>query len=134
MNHVHRIVAIAAGIFLTIGVSAEALADPGKRVSAYRSAQVAGHSAKAGHKYGARRVVRHRPGHYHAPVRYRARAVRAQRAYHRNYRYPRHYRYSRYHREVNAGAVVAGLILGGIVYEMLSDHGDYERAYYVRDR
>ena len=141
MKNTKGIIAITAGLFLTIGVSTEALADPGKRASAYRSSHVAAHAVKAGqaryrragHKRGVRRAIRHSHGHYRAPRRYRSYASHTPRKFHRYHRYPRHYRYSRYHREVNAGAVVAGLILGGIVYEILTDDRHYEEVYYVRD-
>lgn len=75
------------------------------------------HTARSNHRFKAHRYVRGYPrGHYRA------------------YRYPRHYshghyyRYRHHRRDINLGAVVAGVVLGGLLYEIMDDDSsdDYE--------
>ncbi len=132
----------AAGLVLTLGlgISVSALADDSRqRASArsysspaqlsygkYRGYQRSAHSRRARHS--GRGHYRLKSGHY---------ARSYPRGYHRVYRYPRHYGHARYYghrhyrhhrRDINLGAVVAGVVLGGLIYEVLDDDSsdDYE--------
>lgn len=134
MKNPHKIVAIAIGLFLTAGISAEAMAESPGYTSDYRSHQVAGKAGYARNRHVRQHRGFKRTGHYshrkyRTPVRRYVRAHHAPRA-HRSYHYARHHRYSRYHRDVNVGAVVAGLVVGGLVYEILRNDHDQDEVYY----
>lgn len=156
MHRKHNLLTGAAGVLfalaVTFGVSAQASADSGSRdtgfAARYVSVQVAGGTGQ--HQYrrysnGRRAAVRHtgrlHRGHYLAPPRRSGRAYAPR--YYRgsyygppprtNYRNTRLHRYGRYHRSVDVGAVVAGLIAGGLVYELLNpDHSEIEAWYEER--
>lgn len=134
MNYKYRLVAVAVGLLTSAGLSADATADARQNQAAYGSAYAA---AQTAHRTGDRRITQRqitqrrfskRSGRYARNVhrserRQIVRYYRAPRVYSSGYRYGRHHprvsRYQRYHREVNVGAVAAGLILGGIVYEFI---------------
>lgn len=140
MKNLHRMLVIAVGFLMTAGISAEALADSKVRASAYRSQHDAARTSYARHHQVRKHRGFKRSGHY-SRFKYRAPARHFKRVYyppraHRNFHYsrhshyPRHHRYSRYHRDINVGAVVAGLVAGVLVYEILRDDRPQREVYY----
>lgn len=138
MIYKHRITALALGLFLAAGVSSEALSDPRHGSKAYRGHH---HAVTTQHFRHAKKYKRHarrfhRDGYLHrraahaypAPGRYIAHYPQHfQYARHSRYdRYHRYQRFHRHHRRVDLGAVIAGAVAGGLVYELLrADDYDY---------
>lgn len=93
-----------------------------------RSRIVSRHSLKGSSRYAR--------SYHRAPRRHFVRTYHVPRHY-RGFRYarphPRIGRYQRYHREVNVGAVIAGLVVGGIVYQAIREDAHNDDVYYLKD-
>ena len=129
MKNLNKTLVIAVGLFMTAGISAEAMADSKVRASVYRSHHDAARASNAQHRQVRKHRGFKRSGRY-SRVKYRAPARHYAPRAHRSYQYSRHHRYSRYHRNVNVGAVVAGLVAGGLIYEILRDDRPQREVYY----